>query len=368
MNSSSDPCVSLSGPEELLRDEHRRQVVDLRGGVHRLLAGLQQQAAGQHPGGVDDEVDPAGLRDHLAGGAGDVLAALHVRVGGGAAEREDVGAQARGALGDVGADAVAAPEHHHRLAGQRRAVVLLGGGRRRLVGAGQLEELVGEVDVDRLGDLHVPVVAVHHDDRLVGQVLQHHAAVVGGHEVGILHRQRVGPLDHRGAEALRGLPPAQRRPGRHRRDDVVGVDLDHGVGRGDRHVDGGVLLQRREALLDDPRCHQRPHGVVQQHVALAIAEPLERQHRRLAAGLAALEDVGDLVVVAVLHDRPDRVEVTRRHHDQHLVHQRVVVQRHQRVLEDRLAGDLDELLGNVEPDPGPDPTGEQDGDVADLAA
>jgi len=41
----------------------------------------------------------------------------------------------------------------------------------------------------------------------------------------------------------------------------------------------------------------------------------------------------------------------------------VGLERRERVLEDRPPGDLDQLLGDVEPDPGADASGEEDGDV-----
>jgi hypothetical protein len=64
--------------------------------------------------------------------------------------------------------------------------------------------------------------------------------------------------------------------------------------------------------------------------------------------------VGDLVVAAVVDDGTHCVEVARCHHHDDLFDRRVQVHRRQRVLEDGPAGDLDQLLGNVETDAGPD--------------
>src|ERR1700709_1475680 len=60
---------------------------------------------------------------------------------------------------------------------------------------------------------------------------------------------------------------------------------------------------------------------------------------------------------------PLRVEVPRGHHHHDLVDVRVRVERLQGVLEDRVARDLEQLLGDVEPDPGADPARQDDGDV-----
>ena len=97
-------------------------------------------------------------------------------------------------VGDVRTDAVAAAEHDHRLALERRAVLLVGSGGREVL-AGQLEQLVDQVDVDRLGDLHVPLVTGDHPDRHVREVAEHDRAVVGRDESGPAGA-RVRPLDH----------------------------------------------------------------------------------------------------------------------------------------------------------------------------
>src|SRR5690606_29115561 len=115
---------------------------------------------------------------------------------------------------------------------------------------GQLEELVGDEDVDGLGDLHVVLVAGDHEDRGAGQVAQHHGAVVGGLEVGVLPGLGVGLPDGAEAEALGGLAAPQPGPAGDLRDDVV-VDLDDGVRGGDGDVHRRVLVEGGDAVGDD---------------------------------------------------------------------------------------------------------------------
>ena len=135
--------------EELLGHEDRRQVVDLRGGVDRLLGRLGQVTHRQHAGRVHHEVDPTGVGHHLRRGGGDVGASLDVGLGGRAGERAHLGPVGLRQFGDVAPDAVRAAEEHHRRAGQPGPVVR-SRQRLRMVGRGQLEQLVGDVDVDRV--------------------------------------------------------------------------------------------------------------------------------------------------------------------------------------------------------------------------
>lgn len=230
--------------------------------------------------------------------------------------------------------------------------------------SGELEELVGDVDVDRLGDLHVLLVTVDHPDLGVGQVLQHDAAVVGRPELRVLVGDLVGPFQRRGEEGLRGLAAAQPRAVRDLRDGVVVVELDDRVRGRDGDVDGLVGHQRLEAVGDHVLAEQRAHGVVEEYVAvLALREGGQGELGRLVAGVGALEDLGDLRVAAVAGHRVHGVEVAGGHQDDDLVDLRVAVEHAEGVLHDRHACDLDELLRDVETHAGAHTAGKQHGNV-----
>jgi hypothetical protein len=68
-----------------------------------------------------------------------------------------------------------------------------------------------------------------------------------------------------------------------------------------------------------------------------------------------------------VHDRAYGVEVARRHQDHDLVDQWRRLERRDGVLDDRLAGDLDELLGDRQTDPRTGATGQDDGHVAEFS-
>src|SRR4051812_16912210 len=63
----------------------------------------------------------------------------------------------------------------------------------------------------------------------------------------------------------------------------------------------------------------------------------------------------------------DGVEVAGGHHDDDLVDLRMAVEYAERVLHDRAASDLDELLGDLQTHPTPHPAGQQNGDVLALS-
>ncbi len=266
---------------------------------------------------------------------------------------------------DVGADAVAAAEDDEHLAVERRAQAVLGLGRRHRVG-GELEELVGDEHVDRVGDLHVALLAGHDPDRDVGEVAEHDTAVVGSPEVGISSGDVVRLAQHGGTERLRGLATTEVVAHRDLPDGVLRRDLDDRVGRRDGDVDGVVGVEGVEAVADDPGADHGAYGVVEEQLAVAVADRVEGAQRRAVAGVGALEDRGDLVVLAAAQDRVHRIEVPGRHHHDDLVDHRVLLHGDEGVLEDRLAGDLDELLGDVQADARADAPGEQDRDVGAL--
>jgi hypothetical protein len=99
---------------------------------------------------------------------------------------------------------------------------------------------------------------------------------------------------------------------------------------------------------------------VEQHVALLVAECVDGALGGRVARLGALEDPGDLRVRARPEDVVDGVEVAGRHQDDDLVDQRGGVEQPDGVLDDRLARDLDELLGDRQTDPRSRPSGQDD--------
>ena len=86
---------------------------------------------------------------------------------------------------------------------------LLGGQGGRRVGAGQLQQLAGDVHVDRAQAPSCCARVRDDRDRHLGQVAQHNGAVVGGREVGILSGLLVGGADGGEADRLRRLPTPQ---------------------------------------------------------------------------------------------------------------------------------------------------------------
>ena len=138
---------------------------------------------------------------------------------------------------------------------------------------------------------------------------------------------------------------------------VVRGYLDHCVRRGDRGIDGGIGLQGIHVCGDDRLRHQGSDGVMQQHVALFFPQRGERCGRRVVPGIGSLQNLAHLGVFAAPDDFPDFIEVSGRHHHDNLVDQRRLLHGGDRVLDDRLARDLDQLLRNAETDPGPGAAG-----------
>jgi hypothetical protein len=124
-----------------------------------------------------------------------------------------------------------------------------------------------------------------------------------------------------------------------------------------------VRVQRREAVADDPGAHQRSYGIVEEDLAVVVAQRRQGSQRGVVAGACALEDRGDLGVAAVADHRVHGVEVAGGHHHDDLVDVGVPVEDRQRVLHDRVTGDLDQLLGHTEAHPHADTSGQQYGHV-----
>ena len=78
-----------------------------------------------------------------------------------------------------------------------------------VVAAGELKELVRQVDVNGLGDLHVPLIPQDHRDGDVRQITEDYGAVVCGFEVGIFLGHLVCFLDSGEVKCL-GVWPRRR--------------------------------------------------------------------------------------------------------------------------------------------------------------
>jgi len=219
------------------------------------------------------------------------------------------------------------------------------------------------VNVGGGGDLEVPLLARHHVDGHLGQVAQDDRAVVGGLEGRVLPGPGVGIADHREAEGLRGLDPAQLGPGWDCADDVAGADLDDRVGGGGRDSHRRSGVERPVAVGDDPLGDEGAHRVVEEHLAVGVGDGGQRPEGRRAAGRAALQHVGDLGEPGAAHDGPDGVEVAGGHQHDELVDVGMRVEDRHGVLDDRPPGNLDQLLGNLRTQPGADPAGEEHRDV-----
>ena len=178
-------------------------------------------------------------------------------------------------LGDVVRHGVVAPRRARHLLSDPRSAVALP------------EQLLDDDQVQAAGDLEVRLVAVDDRDRDVGQVVVHHRAVVGGHEVRVVGGRGVRPAQDVGVEALRRLRPPQRRPRRHPGDRARRPDLEDGVGRRHRRRDRAVVGERGQAVGDDAGRQQRPGRVVEQHQAVGVTEVGQRREGAGGAGLPA---------------------------------------------------------------------------------
>jgi hypothetical protein len=179
----------------------------------------------------------------------------------------------------------------------------------------------------------------------VGQVAQHHAAVVGRHIVRVGGGEFVRAPDHRQPEGLRGLAAPQPLARRDLAHHPVGDDHDR-VRGGHRGADGIVpAAQRGHARRDDPLVHQRTGRVVEQHPAFRVrrSERGQRCPGRIRPGRPARQHRADLFVRGELS--LDLVDVSRRHHHQDLVDVRRGAERGHAVLKQRLTGKLEQLLG-----------------------
>ena len=167
-------------------------------------------------------------------------------------------------LRDVGADAVAAAEHDERLARRASLVVLASvDGSASGAGGAQLEELVGEVT--SIGSV---TFILRRSRRPRGSArpggyrsttVQSSVAAKSGSAAAMPVRLPRAPRSGTPAASARGGAGSRGRDRTHR---GVGVDLDDGVGGGDRDVDGVVAppAQRGSRSIGIPsRTTDAPH-------------------------------------------------------------------------------------------------------------
>ena len=165
--------------------------------------------------------------------------------------------------------------------------------------------LLGQEEVERLGDLEVLRVAGNHGDRHARQVAQHDGGVVGGGEARVPGGGGVRVAKGGQPERLRSLAATEQRPGQDLDQPVVvRVDLDHGVARADRGDHRAVVGQRGHVRGQDRLGHQRPGRVVDQDVGLLRAQGGQGGGGAVVAGAAAGDDLADLVVATVGRPSP----------------------------------------------------------------
>ena len=102
----------------------------------------------------------------------------------------------------------------------------------------------------------------------------------------------------------------------------LGLHLDHGVCGGDCGIDRLVSLQCLDIGGNDRLRNQWTYGVMEQDIALLIAECGQRARRSLVPSLGTFQDLSDLGVLALLDNGANLVEIAGCHHDHDLVHQR----------------------------------------------
>src|SRR5215207_3353943 len=145
---------------------------------------------------------------------------------------------------------------------------------------------------------------------------------------------------------------------------LVALDLDDGVRGRDYGVNSLVCPQRLDVGCDDRLRDQRTYGVMKQDVALVGAESSQCGCRSLVARLGTFQYLGDLDVVAVLDNGPNLIQEPGCHHHHDFIDERGLVHRGDGVLDDRLASNLDQLLGNVQADASASAPSQDHGNVA----
>src|SRR5688572_7917588 len=103
---------------------------------------------------------------------------------------------------------------------------------------------------------------------------------------------------------------------------------------------------------------------MKQDVALLLTESGQRGRGGLVAGFGTFQNLADFDVIALLDNRADLIQETGRHHHDDFVDEWGLMHRGDGVLDDRLASNLDQLLGNVQADAGASTPGQDHGNVA----
>src|SRR5262245_30639775 len=331
-------------------DHHRGDVVHFDHLLDDGLVVLREAALGQQARRDHDIVDAARVLVGRREGAGDIVAVLDVAPVLRAAEGEDVGAAATGDIHHAAADAIAAAENDQRPATQVLGIVGSTSwlrDRRRC----QLKELVRDEDIHRVSDLDVVLGPVDDLYRYLGEVREHDAAIVGGVEVRVLPGQLVSLAYHGQPETLRRLTTPETVSRRDLADHAI-VNGDDRVSGREGDIDGLVGAQRIHGLPDNPRGHQGAYRIVEHYVALIGPQSIDRNLRRVATDHAAREDLRHFPVRPPRDDLFRFIEEIWMHDDDDLVDFRCCIHGRHRVLKDRLTGDLEELLRDVQTDSG----------------
>ena len=242
-------------------------------------------------------------------------------------------------LHDVLADAVASAEHHSHFSAERLSANL----HVVRLGALQLEQLVHHVCVLAIGELHVALLATHHEDRLFGQIGAHHATVVGSAEVGILERFLVSLGNELAVERLRSLSATQTRTVGDVSDEVA-VHLDDRIGRRHGYVHGAVGVERLHDVVDDALADERTYGVVEDEVGVLVLIGGDGRERRVVALGSALQYLLHLAPLVAQHDILEVGNERRIRHNGYLVDVLVALEHVDGVLHDHLACHLKELF------------------------
>jgi succinoglycan biosynthesis protein ExoA len=209
---------------------------------------------------------------------------------------------------------------------------------------GRRQQRARDAEVSRIRDLEIALAARDGTDRHVGEIMQHYPAVVGGRPVGET-RVGVGQLvcsaDHREPKALGSLAAGQGVTGQDPADRAA-RDLDDGVGCGHDHADGLPLVQRRDAVGNDPLVDEGPGCVVKQDLRVSrrsLVEPAQRVTGRIGPSGSAPDDIDNLgetrhVPLHLVLDAGGR-------YHQHLVHAGSQLE--------RLHGVLDQVAASQDP-------------------
>ena len=160
----------------------------------------------------------------------------------------------------------------------------------------------------------------------------------------------IGAADHRQPEPLRGLAAGQAVPAGNGGHQPVADDGDR-VGRGDGHPHRPVIGQRRHAVGDGLLADQRPGGVVEQDVALVVAQLGDRAPGGPGPGGPAVDDVAELGVATGPEQGSHLLGMARGHDHQDPVHRGRLLEGGDGMLDHRPARQRQQLLGDRRAEP-----------------